>query len=1371
MRKWRFIIRLGIISAVIIISIAFFCATIYGVLLLPPVQNYVCDIVEKELDSLLEGNVEIGRIRSNLLSRLDIHDLKVRDKSGREDSVSIDYIRVRYNILALLNRTVHVVSVFGRGLNATLSVTNDGELKIPVYPDSALVDSLMKKEPPKERGRVNISPKSSSPWKMIIGNVRLNNVNAVYKDSCLHFMGSVRGARIRARFPEIDSIKLELRVPQAEFSSNWWEGTLDTIGGSAILRFNQLNLLESYVKGSGTEITGWGTIPFDMKESWDLHATVSTEMAPVLAIHGYVPAFKPQGSLWAEASWQGTLENPILKYRTTGSGLNFYSFDIDTFHLQGGYVNDFVASTQGKIVSQLGKITLDAGIQIPRLMRRPSFGKYQADVSIDQARLTLLKEKLDLDEKNIPGKKAFVKGKIKGTGFERLPDYALLRIEAEDEIFDKDTLKLYTELNNRQWVINGELGRDYIEGSGRIQSNLAVHGKIAGQIADAAFLSQYFLKERIDGSVKFESSIDGLIGDPFIHCAIRSRNLRWRSVRSDVFSTSVQYDGDELNLGYLRAKISANLDTLADFFKIDGISGSMTAAVKASGPISSLDVSAMVSGKEINYKGYRADSVNADLKIDAYDRISWSNGYVCLEGTQVKSRGKFTVSNMLTDISLSVQKQGLESNKRAGEISFKGLLGKDSVSSGFKISKLDISAISPWFSFDRNYKGALDAQGNFEGTWKAFQGKVEARLDQPGFKVHRLASIDCILGMADSLLTVKSIIFLKDSSSLLHLNASLPLLPSKGWGIDMMGTEVARVDLAGTGVNLDGIAFILDSSSIANGVGNVKLNMYSDQGTWALKGTVKIDDGVYRNRKQRVSINNLRMAATLSGTVSDPLLEYDVFCGSSRVQHGSADSLYLKGYSTLDTFKVTGSKFWFSQNGTVEASVKVPLKNMDSLMIQPGFQTDFNINRFPMVNLSPFMTENTIRSGVINGKGVIKITGGRPVLSGNIKMEDGRFAIEEMNPVIGPVDVQLVMRSDSVIVKQLSAKCGKGKIRGDGFIIWSSSGLEQMKIDVISKDVLLDFRDLAAIRIQNGNLRFSNKNDGGFLVKGSIDLGDTRVVRDLRLADLLEQVQKNNISVQKDPFLQKLSIMVEVKLLDNLTVDMNLGDFKMGGEISITGTAEKPSYTGEIRVNEGYINYLDRKFEITKGNFYNYDPYKMDPLLDLEAVTEIDMISPAAKGQLQTIESDTIYLTIRGRMSEPEVRLWAKDMPLDEGNIISILTLGQPLGAVGEDLGERLKIFAQQSIIGFGTRKLEQLLGIEKIDLKGNLFDFDSEHSPTLSLTKRFSPRFLLSYETALGDLTKPKVSAMFRLTKHFFVEGQTSIDNHGLDLLFKYSR
>lgn len=1369
MKHWKFFIRLGTSSAVVIILIAAVCVTAYGVLLLPPVQNYVCKIAEQKLDSFLEGDVKIGRIRSNLLSRLDIYDLKVRDKSGRDDSVSLEHIRVRYNILALLNRTVHVVSVFGKGLDAAISVTAGGEYKIPVYPDSALVDSFCLKEPAEER-EGNL-PGDLSPWKVVIGNVRLHNVNATYRDSCLHFIGSVSGARIRARFPKIDSIKLELRVPEAEYSSHWWKGSLDTIAGSGILRFDQLYLLESFVKGSGTEISGWGKIPFYMKDSWDLHANVSADVATVLAIHGYVPAFKPQGHLQAEVSWEGTMDNPVLKYKTTGSGLNFNSIDIDSLSLQGGYTADFRATTQGEIFSPLGRVKLGAWIKIPQLMSKPSFGNYQADVSIDQARLSLLKEKLELNSKNIPGEKAFIEGKIKGYGLERLPDYAVLKFEAEDRLFGSDTLKVQANLLNRQWSVNGELGRDYIEGNGRIQSNLAIHGKVNGQITDASFLSQYFLKEKIGGALRFESTVDGLIQKPFIQCAINSRNLRWRSVRATTFSSVIQYDGDMLNIGSLQAGFTTNLDTLADYFNVEGLSGSLTADVKASGPVCSLDLTASVSGSEINYRGYRADLFNADLAISGNDRISWNRGYLRLEGTEVKTRGEISLSSMLADVALELQTQNSGKKNNAGEISFTGLLGKDSVSSGFRISRLDVSAIYPWFALDRNFKGVLDANGNFRGTWENLQGKVNARLDQPGFKVHRLASIDCLLGLADSLLSVNSKIFLKDSLSVLYLNASLPLMPSRGWQIDMQEKGKARAELTGKNVKLDGIASILDSSSTAGGFGDVKLEMSSDQGTWVLGGTVQVGNGSYQNFKQGITIGKLKLITSISGTLSNPQMEYAVHTGAINVQHAKADSLYIKGYSTLDTLNVTGSKFWLSREGTVEASARIPLDHMDSLMIRQGFEIEFNIARFPLSLISPFVTENMIRSGVVNGHGQIRITGGRPVLSGNIGLENGRFAIEDVDPIIGPVNAQLVMQHDSVIVRQIKGKWGKGNFNGDGFIIWNNSGLDQMKINIKGKNVLVDLKELATVRIQNGNLRFSNNSDGGYLISGNVDLGDTRVVRDLRITDLVEQVQKNSINVQKDPFLQKLSIRVEVKLLDNLIVDMNLGDLKMGGEVSITGTAAKPTYTGEIRVIEGFINYFDRKFEITKGSFYNYDPYTLDPLLDLEAVTEIDVISPTSKSQLQTIESDTIYLSVHGRMSEPEVRLWAKDLPLDEGNIISILTLGQPLGAIGGDLGDRLKVFAQQSIIGFGTRKLEQLLGIEKIDLKGNLFDFDSENSPTLSLTKRFSPRFLLSYETALGDLTKPKVTAMFRLTKHFFVEGQTSSDNYGLDLLFKYSR
>ncbi len=225
------------------------------------------------------------------------------------------------------------------------------------------------------------------------------------------------------------------------------------------------------------------------------------------------------------------------------------------------------------------------------------------------------------------------------------------------------------------------------------------------------------------------------------------------------------------------------------------------------------------------------------------------------------------------------------------------------------------------------------------------------------------------------------------------------------------------------------------------------------------------------------------------------------------------------------------------------------------------------------------------------------------------------------------------------------------------------------------------------------------------------------------------------------------------------------------GDVTLSGTAAVPGYIGEIKLSSGYILYLDRSFEIIKCSIYNYDPYKLNPVLNLEAQTEVLSISAVTGDPLSYI----IYMTISGTLEEPVVMFRSEGENgegLSQADIISVLTLGQPLGAIGGNLGERLRAFAGESLLGFGSRKLEQLLGIERIDIRGDIFAMDSVYSPRLTLTKRIGPRLTLSYETLLGNLAQRRISALFRLTRRFFLKGETDSEGEsGVDLIFRLSR
>jgi translocation and assembly module TamB len=116
-------------------------------------------------------------------------------------------------------------------------------------------------------------------------------------------------------------------------------------------------------------------------------------------------------------------------------------------------------------------------------------------------------------------------------------------------------------------------------------------------------------------------------------------------------------------------------------------------------------------------------------------------------------------------------------------------------------------------------------------------------------------------------------------------------------------------------------------------------------------------------------------------------------------------------------------------------------------------------------------------------------------------------------------------------------------------------------------------------------------------------------------------------------------------------IDTNIGRLLLDGQMTVRGTLAQPRFNGILKVVEGRIQYLDREFELEEGTLRQYEPFEINPDIDISATTQISDLTTA-----NPIEY-TISITIRGTLKDPEVTITSSP-PLEEPEIVNLLTLG-----------------------------------------------------------------------------------------------------------------
>jgi autotransporter translocation and assembly factor TamB len=137
-----------------------------------------------------------------------------------------------------------------------------------------------------------------------------------------------------------------------------------------------------------------------------------------------------------------------------------------------------------------------------------------------------------------------------------------------------------------------------------------------------------------------------------------------------------------------------------------------------------------------------------------------------------------------------------------------------------------------------------------------------------------------------------------------------------------------------------------------------------------------------------------------------------------------------------------------------------------------------------------------------------------------------------------------------------------------------------------------------------------------------------------------------------------------------LFVKNDMFDIELAGRVHALIRGDEIALDGVITVERGKVRVLGREFEIAADSRVVFDGSpELDPILDVTATYDISNVDLSALG-LTASEGSKIFVRVTGRATAPELKLSANP-GMDETNIVSIITVGHPVGGGGESQAVR----------------------------------------------------------------------------------------------------
>jgi hypothetical protein len=383
-----------------------------------------------------------------------------------------------------------------------------------------------------------------------------------------------------------------------------------------------------------------------------------------------------------------------------------------------------------------------------------------------------------------------------------------------------------------------------------------------------------------------------------------------------------------------------------------------------------------------------------------------------------------------------------------------------------------------------------------------------------------------------------------------------------------------------------------------------------------------------------------------------------------------------------------------------------------------------------------------------------------PDVAGELNLQNGEIKIKDIPQNFTALNGKIIFTQGKIVADSIKGEMGGGVISMSGRAQLSGFSLHDFSTKATVDDVTVRYPEGLTSTL-SGNLYYEGDVSTQTLT-GDIMIKHARYDKRIEWKSMMFDIgrglyQKKNVDTG---WIGDTQINVRFHGTESIVFQNNFANMLLSVDVFLRGTVNHPQLLGRIETRKGTVYFRKNEFKILSASADFIDPNRMNPVLDIQAETQVREYS--------------IRLSVTGTAERASVVL-VSDPPLVDTDILSLLALGK-LGSelrgkeTGVGVGEAAS-FASGGFQDFFEQRARGLTGLDRFQVDPYVSKSDTS-VPRVTVGKELvQNKLYVTYSSNVGATTPEQIFRIeFLLDKHFSLVGERNdLGNTGADIKYRF--